>query len=74
MTNQVSSQPQPGMPCPECGFFIKMPIAMLLSAAGFTCGGCGLQLGIDRGKSQKAMELLQELHIAQQNAEAAKKQ
>jgi uncharacterized paraquat-inducible protein A len=74
MTHEVPSQPQPGMPCPECGCFIKMPIIQLLSAAGFTCGDCGLQLSIDRSKSQKAMRLLQDLHIAQQNAQAAKKQ
>jgi hypothetical protein len=74
MKQEVPSQPRPGMPCPECGVFIKMSVAELISAAFFTCLGCGLRLGIDRGRSQKAMELLQELHIAQQNAEAATKQ
>jgi hypothetical protein len=73
----MSKQPQqrePGMPCPSCQFFIKMPIVELLVAPGFSCPGCGLRLDLDRSRSLKSMALLQDLHVATRNAEAVRKQ
>jgi hypothetical protein len=74
MSKQQPKQPEPGMPCPSCKFFIKMPIAELLASPGFSCPGCGLRLSLDRNSSQKSMELLQDIHVAMRNAESVKKQ
>lgn len=72
--SKQQQQPEPGMPCPDCKFFIKMPIAELLTSPGFFCPGCGLRLSLERSSSLKSMELLQDLNVAMKNAEAVKKQ
>ncbi|MCT7953207.1 phage terminase large subunit family protein [Ancylothrix sp. C2] len=65
-------QPSPGMPCPECGFFIEMSIESLLYKPAFTCPGCLLEISLDRPSSQQALELLQKVNLAKGNIEKAK--
>ncbi|MCC5637473.1 hypothetical protein LC593_16815 [Nostoc sp. CHAB 5844] len=55
-------QRTPGMPCPECGFFIEMSIYSLLTQAEFKCPGCLLTLSMDRKESRPALEILQKVN------------
>ncbi len=55
-------QRNPGMPCPECNFFIEMSVMSLLTQAEFTCPGCLLTLRMDRAESRPALELLQKVN------------
>jgi predicted RNA-binding Zn-ribbon protein involved in translation (DUF1610 family) len=64
----------PGFPCPECGFAIKISIKQLLYESRFKCPGCGLVLEMDRCESRKSLEALQQIHVAMVNAEKVKKQ
>ena len=65
-------QRQPGMPCPECGFFIEMSISSLLTQAEFKCPGCLLTLSMDRAESRSALELLQKVNTQMDNLEKHK--
>ncbi len=70
--NQVQ-QRNPGMPCPECGFFIEMSIMSLLAQAEFTCPGCLLALKMDRAESRPALELLQKVNTQMHSLEKHKR-
>ncbi|MBC1239133.1 hypothetical protein [Nostoc sp. 2RC] len=71
--NQGKQQRTPGIPCPECGFFIEMSIYSLLSQADFKCPGCLLTLSMDREVSRPALELLQKVNTQMDNLEKHKR-
>ena len=62
------------MPCPECGFKIKIAIEDLLFQGEFTCPGCHLRLQLDRDRSRTSLQALQDLHVAMRNVERLRKQ
>lgn len=57
-------QRRPGLPCPECNFFIEMSIQNILFQPSFTCPSCLLEIRVDRAKSQDAIDLLQQVNVA----------
>ncbi|HVK64103.1 MAG TPA: hypothetical protein VM694_06510 [Polyangium sp.] len=63
-----------GFPCPNCDFKIKATIQQILTGTSIFCGGCGLQLDIDRQGSAQAIEALNTLNdaVAQAEAQVAK--
>lgn len=63
-------QKTPGINCPTCGQFIPTTITELITSKSLNCPYCGLQLNIDRQKSQSAIEALQKVNHAQQEVEA----
>ncbi|MDJ0714810.1 MAG: hypothetical protein QNJ54_11395 [Prochloraceae cyanobacterium] len=69
--NQQKGNRRPGIPCPECGFFIEMPLEDLLYKQEFKCPGCLLELRMDRSSSQKALELLQQVKVAMDDVKKA---
>jgi hypothetical protein len=72
-TNQQGEQRRPGIPCPQCGFFIEMSIQNILYQAEFKCPSCLLELKMDRSGSQSALEMLQQIHVAQENVQNSRK-
>ena len=66
-TIKLADQRTPGMNCPKCGQFISTTISELISAQCLKCPHCGLELIVDRGKSQKAIAALKKVEEAQQN-------
>jgi DNA-directed RNA polymerase subunit RPC12/RpoP len=64
----------PGMPCPECGFRIRIGMRDLLRSRYINCPKCLLQLEVDREKSARSLELLQSLSVALDNIEELKHQ
>jgi predicted RNA-binding Zn-ribbon protein involved in translation (DUF1610 family) len=68
-----AQQRTPGMPCPECGFFIEMSIYSLLSQAEFKCSGCLLTLSMDREESRPALEILQKVNTQVESLEKNKR-
>ena len=68
-----AQQRTPGMPCPECGFFIEMSIYSLLSQGEFKCPGCLLTLSMDREVSRPALEVLQKVNTQMESLEKHKK-
>lgn len=50
-----------------------MRIQDLLFSSNFRCVFCGLDLTMDREESRVSLNALQQLHIAMDNVEAAKK-
>ncbi len=65
----------PGIPCPNCGVFrIRLSLEQLLYSPTVTCGNCGLSMSIDRSKSTKIMEKLQDVLIAKQNVDMLRNQ
>ncbi|HSG41336.1 MAG TPA: hypothetical protein VLE27_16970 [Thermoanaerobaculia bacterium] len=68
------SQSDPFLPCPQCGFRMKLSMEQILFNRDFQCPGCGLRLNLDRDASRQSLELLQDLHVAVRNVEALKKQ
>ena len=58
----------PGIPCPECGETIPVSVDALVAGSGFRCPGCGLALEVDREKSARSLELLQNLEEGQRKA------
>ena len=63
----------PGLPCPQCGHLIKFTIQGLLYDAQFICPICGLSLTINRERSKETLGHVENLHIAMENLEKAKK-
>lgn len=53
-----------GMPCPECQFFIQLSLEDLLYKQSFQCPSCLLEITMNRGDSQEALKLLQDVKIA----------
>ncbi len=50
---------QPGrIPCPDCGQPIALPIEAVLAARPIVCGGCGLELQVNRDDSAAALDAL----------------
>lgn len=62
-----------GIPCPECSFFISISIENLLYQQSFKCPSCLLELTMDRGNSQEALEWLQKVNVAMENVKKARK-
>ncbi|MCT7979823.1 phage terminase large subunit family protein [Laspinema olomoucense] len=73
LANSQSTNRSPGMPCPECGFFIEMSIESLLYKQGFTCPGCLLELTMERTSSQPALELLQKVQTSMEKVQKTKR-
>jgi transposase len=73
MSVKPSQPPSPGMPCPNCNFFIEMSIYSLLSQSQFKCPGCLLTLNMDRNQSKSALELLQKVNVQQENIQKHKR-
>lgn len=61
MAANPTQQRSPGIPCPNCGFFIEMTVQSLLYQASFQCPGCLLTLSMDRNESRPALEILQKV-------------
>ncbi len=59
----------PGMNCPQCGRFIPISITELISASFIDCPHCQLRLTIDKSQSQRAIQALEKVDIAQRNLE-----
>ncbi len=74
MKQQSPQERRPGMPCPECKFFIEMPMEDILYKSSFVCPGCGLKLELQRQQSQTSLAALQQLHVAMKNMDSVKKQ
>ena len=50
---------QPGqMPCPSCETVIPLPVELIIKGEAITCAGCGLELRVDTGSSQQAVDAL----------------
>lgn len=49
---------QAGFNCPSCGQFITTSMEELVACPQITCHHCGLVLTIDKNRSGKAMELM----------------
>jgi ssDNA-binding Zn-finger/Zn-ribbon topoisomerase 1 len=73
MSTNPSQQRSPGIPCPQCNFFIEMSIQNLLYQASFQCPGCLLTLSMDRNQSKPALEVLQKVHREIENLEKHKR-
>ncbi|HRI63734.1 MAG TPA: hypothetical protein PK156_05835, partial [Polyangium sp.] len=73
MSNSQHQQRAPGMPCPQCGCFLEMRIQDLLFNTQFKCVYCGLEMHMDRDESRVSLNALQQLHVAMDNVEAAKR-
>ena len=64
---------QPGFNCPKCHFFIEVSIQSLLYDDSQKCPGCGTVYSMDRNKSNEALKLVQQVHVAMKNLETVKK-
>lgn len=73
MSGGNEQQRVPGIPCPQCGCFIQMRIQDLLFGSKFQCVYCGLEMQMDREESRVSLNALQQLHVAMENVEAAKR-
>lgn len=74
MTNSPKpAERTPGIDCPQCGKFIQITIAELLTAHSVRCPHCRLQLVIDRKQSGNALEALQKVEEARKQVDKAKK-
>ena len=65
---------EPGLPCPDCSFIIKMTIDDLLYKRAIVCPSCKLELKLDVQHSQKSLELLQDIRNAEKRLNALKNQ
>lgn len=65
--NKPQEAKRPGLPCPDCGFFIEVSIPRLLWEEGFSCPACGLYLLLNRQESRESLEALQQLQMAVEN-------
>jgi uncharacterized paraquat-inducible protein A len=63
-----------GLPCPQCGFSIRIGMRDLLHSHSVECPKCLLRLEVDREKSARSLELLQNLAVALDNVEALRHQ
>ena len=72
MYTNPSQNRSPGIPCPQCGFFIEMSINNLLYQGSFQCPGCLLTLSMDRNESRSALQVLQKVHKEMENIEKHK--
>lgn len=69
MSSQIQTQRMPGLQCPRCNSFIPTSIHELLSSNHLKCPICGLQLDIDRQKSDKALKALAKVELAQRQVD-----
>lgn len=59
----------PGINCPQCNQFIPTSITELISASFIDCPHCRLRLTLDKEQSQRAIQALEKVDIAQCNLE-----
>jgi len=59
-----------GIPCPICGQLIPISIQQLLSGGNLRCPICGLNLSVDKNKSDKALKMLAKVDEAQRRVES----
>lgn len=63
----------PGFLCPACQRVrIRLSIAEFLSSRAVACPDCGTEFHMDKSGCTRMVEMLQDLHIAQKNAELLK--
>ncbi len=65
---QATISPQPGIPCPKCGYKIQVSIPLLLSGESVTCPSCLLQLNVDKNKSSESLAALNKLQEGMEKA------
>jgi hypothetical protein len=53
---------QPGIQCPRCQTRFEILIPVLLSGMPLCCPGCGLELKVNREKSEESLAALEKLH------------
>lgn len=73
MSNQ-NNQPQQrpsGFKCPVCGGFIPVSIQQLLSVERFVCPQCFLEIRLNKGESQKALDALEKVKVAEDGVKKA---
>ena len=58
---QLQQQRVPGIQCPICGNLIPVSVHQLLFARSLQCPICGLNLFIDKKKSDKALQFLDKM-------------
>ncbi|MGD1879782.1 MAG: hypothetical protein ACFB13_20045 [Kiloniellaceae bacterium] len=46
------------IPCPDCGQPLALPIEAVLAGRAIVCGGCGLELQVNREDSKMALAAL----------------
>ena len=66
---KMQQQRVPNLPCPVCGQLIPVPNNQLLVPMSLHCPACGLDLSIDKKKSDKALEILAKLDEALKRVE-----
>lgn len=54
----------PRLPCPSCGFLISLSLQDLITAQGFTCPKCQLELTMNRDASEEALKHVQNFYVA----------
>ncbi len=59
---------EPGLRCPECNTLIPVSIAELLHVGAVVCPNCTLMLEVDRERSHGALDALQRLQSAHDEA------
>jgi len=62
----------PGFPCQNCGSKVQMTIAELLYKPSFACVVCGCVYEKNATASAKALEMLQNVHVAAKQIEELK--
>lgn len=66
---QQQQQRIPGIRCPLCGNLIPTSIQQILYSRCLFCPTCGLNLNIDKRKSDKALEILAKVDEQQRRVE-----
>ena len=69
--NNQSQQRPSGFNCPVCGGFIPVSIQQLLSVERFVCTQCFLEIKLNRGESQKAIDALEKVKAAEDGVKKA---
>ena len=72
---EIQSTTAPGFLCPSCeAFRIRISLDVFLSSQAVTCGYCGQEFHMDKSKTGRILELLQDLHIANRDVEVLRRQ
>ncbi len=69
MSNQ--QQHPSGFKCPVCSGFIPISMHQLLTEEKFICPQCILEIRLNKGDSQKALDALQKVKDAEDNVKKA---
>jgi transcription elongation factor Elf1 len=69
--NHQSQQRPSGFNCPVCTGFIPVSIQQLLSVERFVCPQCLLEIKLNKGESQKALDALAKVKSAEDGVKQA---